>query len=61
MSDTRDKNPGNEGKRASLLAKLDEVEIEIEKLIAGGDGFGHIQCCEWASWSGGRATLEERS
>jgi 23S rRNA (uracil1939-C5)-methyltransferase len=33
---------GDEGKRASLLSKLDEAEIEIEKLIAGGDGFGRI-------------------
>ena len=43
MSDEGRRALGDEGQRASLLTTLDEVEIEIEKLIAGGDGFGRIQ------------------
>jgi 23S rRNA (uracil1939-C5)-methyltransferase len=31
------------GARVSLLAELDEVEIEIEKLVAGGDGLGRVE------------------
>ena len=43
MSEEDRKQLGQEGERSSLLSELDEVEIRVEKLVAGGDGLGRLQ------------------